>query len=414
MRKRFVRSTTAALMAAIGAQTACSAGDAEPAWVATDSAGVTIIVSDPAQPVWRREDMWRLAPSPAIQVGNVLGDPGHQLYGVKHARRLPGGAILIANTGLGDVRLFDAGGAPVNTWMLPANLSVGLVQPMIVSPLAGDSILVALADGGLAVLRPDGFVARRVAPIPAQEGGVMKLRPVGLFGNGTLLMRGDLPYDTAQPGIRRHPIRLYRYDEHGGRPVPIGDFDAKAEMVGPGVLVFAPEGQVAPSDSTLWYGEAERFEVREVSQSGKTLRIFRLDLEPTEVSPADTMTFRYGALNQLQANSNADSARTVVDQYRYPATFPAFDRVVADELGNVWVRHFGWFDLGADKRWTIFAPDGRYLGDMLTPARLEIHQIGPDWLLGHMASAPGREAVYLWNLIKPGQATSPGSGAGPY
>jgi hypothetical protein len=402
----------AAVLAVVFAQAACS-GDSGPASMAADSAGVTIVTNDPDQPVWDRDTAWRLAPAPKIQVGNVPGDPGHQLYGVEHSRRLRDGGILVANTGLGDVRVYDVNGTPMNTYPLPASLSEGPVQPMIVSTLPGDSILVALADGGLAIIRPDGFIGRRVPPVPAQDGGVMKLTPVGIFGDGALLMRGDLPYDTVQPGIRRHPIRLYRYDKSGGRPTPLGDFGAKAEMVGEGVLVWAPEGQFATADSTVWYGDSERFEVREVAPSGRTLRIFRLDLAPAEVTAADTAIFRRGALTQLQGNSTEDSARAVVEEYRYPATFPTFDRVVADALGNVWVRHFGWFDLGADKTWSIFASDGRYLGDLSTPAILEIHQIGPDWLLGRMATARGREAVYVWDIIKPGEAPGAQTSARP-
>src|SRR5688572_22535446 len=122
MRKRSDRAVLAAVLAALCAQGAC-AGEGGPASVVTDSAGITVVVNDPAQPVWGRDDGWRLAATPAVQVGNVPGDPGHQLYGVKHSRRMRDGGILVANTGLGDVRIFDGSGTPLRTYPLPANLS---------------------------------------------------------------------------------------------------------------------------------------------------------------------------------------------------------------------------------------------------------------------------------------------------
>ena len=401
MPTRFHLTISAAAFTCLVALNACSPRERGPAMSVTDSAGVPIIVNDPDRPVWRREDAWRLAPQPAVQVGNISGDPGHTLYGVEHSARLPDGGILVANTGLGELRIYDAQGTYVRTVTLPESLSSdGPVQPMYVVPLPGDSVLVALADGSLAVMSPIGLLARRVPPPPARDG-VMEQVPAGVFGDGTLLMRGALPFDTLQPGLRRHPWRFFRSTGERNGEVTMGDFGLKPEIVGEGVLVFSPDAQWATADSTLWYGDAERFEIREVAPGGRTLRIIRLNQEPPPVTATDTMTFRHGAITQLEGVSTPDSALAVVNEYRYPTTFPTYDRLVVDELGNVWVRQYGWFDLGGDKTWTVFASDGQYLGELSTPSLLEIHHIGADYVLGHMAASRGKEAVYIWPLVKP-------------
>jgi hypothetical protein len=300
---------------------------------------------------------------------------------------------VVANTGFGDVRLYDAQGGHVATLTLPP----GAAQPMYVVPLPGDSVLTALADGTISVL-PFGGGPGRTARPPSAEGAAPP-RPVGVFRNGAVLIRADLPFDTVQPGLRRHPARFLAYT--GTEPATLGDFGMKPEIVGEGVLVFAPEAQVAAADSTLWYGDAERFEVREVAPGGRTLRIVRLDLTPGPVTGADTLAFRHGAVEQLERTVGEDSALAVVDSYRYPATFPAYDQIVVDTPGNVWVRWYQWFDLGADTKWSILDPDGRYLGDVSTPPLLEVHQIGEDFVLGRMATSRGVEAVYIYELIKP-------------
>lgn len=401
MSTRFQRTIFAAGLMGLLALNACSPRGTGPASSVSDSAGVTIVVNDPDRPVWKRDETWRLAPQPAIQVGNIQGDPGHTLYGVEHSARLPDGGVLVANTGLGELKIYDAQGTYVRTVTLPESLSSdGPVQPMYVVPLPGDSVLVALANGGLAVMSPIGLLARTVPPPPARDG-VMEQIPAGVFGDGTLLMRGALPFDTVQPGLRRHPWRFFRYAGNRNPELTMGDFGLKPEIVGEGVLVFAPEAQYATGDSTLWYGDAERFEIREVAPGGRTLRIIRLDKEPEPVTTADTLTFKHGAINQLEGMGTPDSALAVVNEYRYPTTFPTYDRLVVDELGDLWVRHYGWFDLGADKTWSVFGPDGQYLGDVNTPELLEIHHIGPDYVLGHMAASRGKEAVYIWPLVKP-------------
>ena len=82
--------------------------------------------------------------------------------------------------------------------------------------------------------------------------------------------------------------------------------------------------------------------------------------------------------------------------------------MIVDDLGNVWVRNYQWFDLGSGKSWTVFDPDGRYLGNISTPSILEIHQIGPDFVLGRMSDGRGHEAVYIYDLLKPGAAGASG------
>jgi hypothetical protein len=49
----------------------------------------------------------------------------------------------------------------------------------------------------------------------------------------------------------------------------------------------------------------------------------------------------------------------------------------------------------------VFDAAGRFLGDVETPSRLELHDIGDDYVLGRMSDGRGAEAAYLYSLIKP-------------
>src|SRR6185503_7642722 len=94
------------------------------------------------------------------------------------------------------------------------------------------------------------------------------------------------------------------------------------------------------------------------------------------------------------------TALRVVDSYRFPASFPAYSDLVVDRLGNVWLRGYHWFDLGAPIWWTVFDPEGRFLGEVKLPALMEVHDIGDGYVLGRMA-ANRAEGVYMYKINKP-------------
>lgn len=98
---------------------------------------------------------------------------------------------------------------------------------------------------------------------------------------------------------------------------------------------------------------------------------------------------------------------TTLRQSVFADTFPAYDRILVDDVGNLWVRNYQWFDMGSGYAWSVFDPVGRFLGEVRIPSLLEIYQIGPDFVLGRMATITGREAVYEYGLLKPGEEGSP-------
>ena len=104
------------LIATVMLLAACSrgaTGGAE-ATAIQDSSGIRIATSEATRPAWSRPERWMLAGNPRLQVGNVLGDPTQQLYQVQHARRLHNGGIVVASSGLAEVRIFDAAGLHVD------------------------------------------------------------------------------------------------------------------------------------------------------------------------------------------------------------------------------------------------------------------------------------------------------------
>ena len=77
----------------------------------------------------------------------------------------------------------------------------------------------------------------------------------------------------------------------------------------------------------------------------------------------------------------------------------AFSSVIVDRLDHLWVEEF---ELPGQARpgslWTVFDPEGRVLGFVETPDRLEIFEIAEDYILGRSWDEMYVEYVQLWAL----------------
>ena len=246
-----MRTLTLALLLSTAACGSREAG-ADTTVTVTDSAGVRIVQSDADNPVWGPQEVWTLSGNPRLQVGNRAGNPNQQLYQVRDAERLPDGRILVANSGVGLVRVFNDEGGHVANLVTPAP-DGETVPPVGVHALPGDSILAVGKDGSISVYAPDGRLARRAPVALPTEGVADSFRPVGRFDDGSLLFRIDLPDDPNATGTGRRKVRLLRYGADGRLIAPYGDFEDQALLFADrGGWIFGPSGHHAIADSTIW------------------------------------------------------------------------------------------------------------------------------------------------------------------
>jgi hypothetical protein len=82
---------------------------------------------------------------------------------------------------------------------------------------------------------------------------------------------------------------------------------------------------------------------------------------------------------------------------------------VAARDGHLWVEAHATHDelLGgspgdvAAGRWSVFTPEGRWLGTARTPAGLRVTEIGADYVLGVAVDSLDVESVRLHAIVKP-------------
>lgn len=129
-----------------------------------------------------------------------------------------------------------------------------------------------------------------------------------------------------------------------------------------------------------------------------TVRLFRRNWDPVPVSAAarqqlvDDMVKAWDWLP-------AATTRAVFLPQDIPTTRPAFNRLLVDPQGQVWVRT----DLGTDDGWwDVFAPSGAWLGRVQLPSRAEDPiMIGTEAITIATEDAEGLPVIIRYRIRKP-------------
>ncbi len=392
-----------ALALAIGGCTGGTASD-RPALVQRDSGGVRIVES--GAPAWQPGEGWRIDSTPEFSIGTADGSAEYQLSAVRGVVRLRNGRIIVANAGSSEIRAYDAAGRFLWSSGRRGQGPGDFVNIGILSRYRGDSVLVF--DLGRAmrstysVIGPDGRFARQWTA-EAPDDSTHYLGFVGAWPDGTLALRSRAPVGPADPPrVTRADSRLYRYDPAGRVVARLGAFPGDEWYQGSGYAIRTlPWGRTtyyATGDSGIYVGTNDRFEIRHLRTDGTVDRVIRRAVAVRPVTADEVVTERTRLKTAQQAMRDSffrgmpDSIRRRIDADEdamfdvipFPASYPAYDGLLADDAGTLWV---GAFDAHADadgtvRRWSIFRRDGRWLGDVTLPPHFALYGADSARVLG--------------------------------
>jgi hypothetical protein len=145
----------------------------------------------------------------------------------------------------------------------------------------------------------------------------------------------------------------------------------------PSPLPFGAAPSVVGDGSRIYVAEGRDFEVVEHDPTAQGTRIFRHPGERAFVTEAHRAAF----LEHLFRIPPPDYIRDMLSAAPFPERAAAFDRVLAAPGGVVWTRHFALPD-AVEHTWSVFAPEGRWLGVVTTPAELEVMDVAYGRLAG--------------------------------
>ena len=392
------------LFAAVALTASCDrSAHTERDFVVRDSAGVTIVENQRPQPDMRLG--WEIGAVPSLSIGDAVDDPGHDLFNVTDATRLADGAIVVADAGSGELRVFDASGAHRESWggRGEGPGEFGNAAPSTVGPWQGDSIAAS-----------DTF-ARRVSVFGSNgargrtfvlESPYCRLR--GVLRDGRMFLRNGSTLASAVvgTGVARREIAYGIARPDGGLHKALGTSPGEEWYVVSderGLAVY-PQPFARSTRTAVWGNLVVitpnvRYELRAYDADGAPAMIVRRDHDlrsPTAADVDEHLARLYADASEQERTSALADLR---DMPRV-ATFPAFGRIQTDRMDHLWVEEYplpGNND-GPTALWTVFDPGGRMRGQVETPTGLEIFEIGADYILGSMTDELGIESVQLWSL----------------
>ena len=384
-----------------------AAGDAA---TVRDSAGVRIVES--ARPAWGDERRWVVDEEPAVEVGMVDGPAEYQLSEVRGAVRLADGGIVVAGADARELRFYDAEGTFVRRAGGPGG-GPGEFQTLDgLLPYRGDSVAAWDARSRrLSVFAADGTLGRAVT-VRELAGISSWLR--GTFADGSFVVE---PAATAeaflrmQPGERRDTAAYLRYTAAGdpsGTVARLPDREVVVSRDGGVVsqenVLFGRDSYLAAAGERAYAGSSDGFRLDVLDPQGRPLASIRRAGEPRPVRRGDLESARAEARRRSEEASARVARITGAPPKAGPtpdlparSTVPAFDALLVDAGGNLWVREHQ-VSPAESGRWQVFDGEGAWLGTVDTPAGLTLLQVGDDWVLGRARDELDVEYVRLHPL----------------
>lgn len=315
------------------------------------------------------------------------------------------GRIYVADTQAQEIRVFDSGGAHLNSFGKQGKGpgEFNLISGMAIHP-----------SGTLWVMDPSNARLTRFT-----SGGVLEgtsRRNLGYYATipwaGQFDASGRL-YDLERDSTQRGKYgRMYvRYTVGPGQllqpldtlHLPAFAYAFHAYSQGSiqilSTVPYSPSPLYALSrDGSVWIGNTGEYRFHRLNFHGDTLLTVELRVAPTPLS-------------RMERDSAA--ATVGLSGSEMPRVRPAVRFFFTDTANRLWVRpELPTGDLPA---WDLFTPEGIYLGRILSSVRIETDQVLPvalaDGLLGVVKDDVGVEYVVRARLVPVESQGSPGSSA---
>jgi hypothetical protein len=358
------------------------------------------------------QQTWQLSAQPQFTIGVAEGPPEQQLFRVAGAFRFPDGRFVIANGGTQEIRVFDARGRHLSSAGRKGEGPGEFVTLRNVFPY-GDSILTYdFQLRRMSVFDGAGKYARSFIMPRIREG--LWPQPIGTFRDGSIMvqagrqfMMGDSPH-----GVNRDPSVLFRMSRDGevlDSITSVAGWERYVRTTNVNGRVgftvhaapFARMPFYATAGDRVFVGASDGYEIDVFEKSGKLERRIRHNQPNRRVTRADIDRMRDARIASAAAQSALYRQRTeeALQEMKVPETMPAFSNLKADSDGNLWVQEYR-ADGENHNRWTVFDPQGGLLARVNAPTRLNILDIGRDYILGLRTNQLDVEHVEVYRLTK--------------
>lgn len=381
---------------------ACTAGEPASeggATVRRDSAGVSIVESPLS--TWENHSPWTIEPEPVVSIGVVDGDGSYLFSGIVAAYRLADGQIVVADRRSAELRYYSADGVIRG---VSGGMGEGpghFLDLGMVNVIGGDTVAVIDAERPrLTFLSGQGDLLDVVDVSTAD--GVVAL-PVTIARSGAVLSFGMIPLDPVEQSHSKHSVRLYIHSSasQAGREllsIPWVEFWRLGSGAGGSEPIpFAPRGSWAPRAAGFVTGAADTTELLLWSDAGELQSILRWGAPAVPIRNAERDRYREHRLASVRSENARRSAERALGELPWPQYMPAYESLLVDDLGDIWVERYR-VPWETELRWTVIDSAGVWLGDVVLPDRFRPTHIGGDFMLGVWQDEDGVEFVHEYRF----------------
>ena len=384
----------------------------------TDSAGVTIVTSPPADVVYARP-----AEEPALSLGTLEGADELMFGRIASVARDMDGNLIVADNGAGEIRVFDAGGGHLRTFGRKGE-GPGEFQVLSGAWPVADGTVVALDRRQRRITRFDfGGTLIGTAELAGGSGGALNMR--GLAGPGVVLSQvmdfGITPsFDASALQDLADAVEgdgslviFFRHRLDGelvdtlarrqGQTMSMSTSGSGGQMSLQLLVVpFSRQPTAVGSPQGVAIAGGSDYEVALYNRTGALHRIVRLGVAPPLRTDEHLEAYVRNSGSPLRDEASIQGR---IDMYRDMAMLerlPGFDELLFADTGELWARRYR--QRGADiAHWDVFGTGGHHLGRVEIPTSFRPEEVSGGQLVGVSTDDLGVERVEIRDLILEGE-----------
>lgn len=373
-----------------------------------DSAGVHLIRYGPRD---LPASQWTLAPSPLPSIGGGDAEGPTSFSNVAGVVVLTDGRIVVGDASTNELRIFDQDGRYLRTAGRKGR-GPGEFDGLLKLVRVADTVGAVDRSGRLQVFAPDGSLLRSL-PRPAFRVGSLAFQG-GYFADWTLLAFGYPPPPDMTRSRLVAPMTVGLVSPDGTEQRIIDTLPG-VEVVrtggGPPLPIqFAPQSYLAVAGDRACGGYPSTFQIDCFDRHGRLVSRTVRDVAPVPLPEAARAFHRAQIMRAVQRLGQAqqDEAREILRLTQYATHAPAYGRIVGMGNGEIWVAPFDYrsamqsselHPTGATpQRWSVLARDGRWLADVMLPARFALLDAGEDFVAGVLRDSEDVERVVVYRL----------------
>jgi hypothetical protein len=387
----------------VACMASCTDSRGDATYTLTDSMGIAIIESH--TPAWGSSPP-RIDSVPLLQIGSEEPGP-YQFAYVLDGLLSAGGEIVVVEASANEIRVFSSAGEHAATYGRQGD-----------GPGEFRALFAVLEHRGDSLLALDGRL-RRVTIFPTSSAGPPRVFEGQYEGNFAVFgaaedsllllfspgsgMRRDL-----SPGRQWIITDILAMSTHDGQVDTIAKLPDRERVVatdGNAPMIVPMRYAIhATSRDGFYWATPDRYEIGFRGPDGSLRRLLRRPVQPRPVEPPMIAQYIDGQVEGVLRARGEEAAAATRQRYQsdpYGDEIPLFSSAFVDRDQRLWVSESSWPSEDIPTGWSVFSPEGVWLGDLEAPRRVRLLDARGDTVLGIWHDELDVQHVQLHGLLWP-------------